>query len=364
MASENPPASSSHHTFTHSQAAPIAPPIQAASPPTKQSLKTWWKGFRPPQKAQETPGNSPSLDIQSFVGGETYYASTGFVSKLPKDLPPIFQESAMDGKTPAVDGLPHGGASPTSPITRETIDSAVTAQYGLLGEEASPASLLPQPSVGSAPTIAVRQSEEASPASSSPQASNKCFVLHACGLQKLLYRNSRRQPSSILSSASKEEILPQEISSTNANAKQRFVPNKEETDSPSGTLIAGLTSEGNTPGGAGILPNPNTKTPCFFHITPNLFRPKFYVVKIAKYFKAPGHQGIFGVPLRESITYANVAISLVDSEGKSYIYGYVPIVVAKCGVYLKEKGMYRFLFCVRGSLLILAKPPMSKAFFA
>jgi hypothetical protein len=49
--------------------------------------------------------------------------------------------------------------------------------------------------------------------------------------------------------------------------------------------------------------------------------------------------GIFGVPLRKSITYANVAISLVDDEGKSYIYGYVPIVVAKCGVYLKEKGM-------------------------
>ncbi|CAG8982104.1 hypothetical protein HYALB_00003196 [Hymenoscyphus albidus] len=48
--------------------------------------------------------------------------------------------------------------------------------------------------------------------------------------------------------------------------------------------------------------------------------------------------GIFGVPLRQSITYANVAISLVDAEGKSYIYGYVPIVVAKCGVYLKEKA--------------------------
>lgn len=49
-------------------------------------------------------------------------------------------------------------------------------------------------------------------------------------------------------------------------------------------------------------------------------------------------QGIFGVPLRQSITYANVAISLIDSNGKSYIYGYVPIVVAKCGVFLKEKG--------------------------
>ncbi|KAI0887494.1 RhoGAP-domain-containing protein [Annulohypoxylon maeteangense] len=49
-------------------------------------------------------------------------------------------------------------------------------------------------------------------------------------------------------------------------------------------------------------------------------------------------KGIFGVPLRQSITYANVAISLVDEKGKSYIYGYVPIVVAKCGVFLKEKA--------------------------
>lgn len=49
-------------------------------------------------------------------------------------------------------------------------------------------------------------------------------------------------------------------------------------------------------------------------------------------------QGIFGVPLHTSIRYANVAISLFDEQGESYIYGYVPIVVAKCGVYLKEKG--------------------------
>lgn len=48
--------------------------------------------------------------------------------------------------------------------------------------------------------------------------------------------------------------------------------------------------------------------------------------------------GIFGVPLRHSISYANVAISLIDENGQSYIYGYVPIVVAKCGVYLKEKA--------------------------
>jgi len=47
---------------------------------------------------------------------------------------------------------------------------------------------------------------------------------------------------------------------------------------------------------------------------------------------------ILGVPLQESIRYANVAISLMNEEGKSYIYGYVPIFVAKIGVFLKEKG--------------------------
>ncbi|EON69716.1 hypothetical protein W97_08976 [Coniosporium apollinis CBS 100218] len=47
---------------------------------------------------------------------------------------------------------------------------------------------------------------------------------------------------------------------------------------------------------------------------------------------------IFGVPLQTSIRYANVAISLYDADGRSYIYGYVPIVVAKCGVFLKEKA--------------------------
>lgn len=44
------------------------------------------------------------------------------------------------------------------------------------------------------------------------------------------------------------------------------------------------------------------------------------------------------MPLRQSVAYANVAISLIDENGKSYIYGYVPIVVAKCGVFLKEKA--------------------------
>jgi hypothetical protein len=50
--------------------------------------------------------------------------------------------------------------------------------------------------------------------------------------------------------------------------------------------------------------------------------------------------GVFGVPLYTSIRYANVAISLRNEDGDSYIYGYVPIVMAKTTAYLKEKGAY------------------------
>lgn len=48
--------------------------------------------------------------------------------------------------------------------------------------------------------------------------------------------------------------------------------------------------------------------------------------------------GVFGVPLQTSIQYANAAVSLFDDEGQSYIYGYIPILVGKTGVYLKERG--------------------------
>lgn len=49
-------------------------------------------------------------------------------------------------------------------------------------------------------------------------------------------------------------------------------------------------------------------------------------------------KAIFGIPLRQGIKYANVAITMLDDAGQSFIYGYVPIVVAKSGVYIKEKG--------------------------
>lgn len=47
---------------------------------------------------------------------------------------------------------------------------------------------------------------------------------------------------------------------------------------------------------------------------------------------------IFGVALTEGIRYANVAISLSNTEGELFVYGYIPIIVAKVGVFVKEKG--------------------------
>lgn len=67
---------------------------------------------------------------------------------------------------------------------------------------------------------------------------------------------------------------------------------------------------------------------------------------------AESPRGIFGIPLNVSIKYANVAISLTNDHGESFIYGYVPIVVAKCGVFLKEKGEQTWI--LGESLLIRA----------
>lgn len=50
---------------------------------------------------------------------------------------------------------------------------------------------------------------------------------------------------------------------------------------------------------------------------------------------------VFGKPLVISVPYANVPISLTDSAtGEAFIYGYIPIVVAKTCVFLKERGRF------------------------
>ncbi|KDE09844.1 hypothetical protein MVLG_00242 [Microbotryum lychnidis-dioicae p1A1 Lamole] len=51
-----------------------------------------------------------------------------------------------------------------------------------------------------------------------------------------------------------------------------------------------------------------------------------------------GEGRVFGVSPEQSLKYAAVAISTVSADGKPYVYGYVPIVVAKCGMMLKESA--------------------------
>jgi len=38
---------------------------------------------------------------------------------------------------------------------------------------------------------------------------------------------------------------------------------------------------------------------------------------------------LFGRPLKESVRYASVQISTADSSGRLYVWGYIPVVVAK-----------------------------------
>ncbi|KAJ6532030.1 Rho GTPase activation protein [Mycena capillaripes] len=47
---------------------------------------------------------------------------------------------------------------------------------------------------------------------------------------------------------------------------------------------------------------------------------------------------VFGKPLKESLKYASVQISTASANGELYVWGYIPVVVAKCGLYLKENA--------------------------
>ncbi|KAG2364600.1 Rho GTPase activation protein [Suillus spraguei] len=47
---------------------------------------------------------------------------------------------------------------------------------------------------------------------------------------------------------------------------------------------------------------------------------------------------VFQKPLKESLRYASVQISTANANGELYVWGYIPVVVAKCGLYLKENA--------------------------
>ena len=52
---------------------------------------------------------------------------------------------------------------------------------------------------------------------------------------------------------------------------------------------------------------------------------------------------MFGAPLHEALKHSSVAISLVNQDGKQYVWGYVTVIVAKIGLFLKQNGTCLFL---------------------
>ncbi|KAI0787491.1 Rho GTPase activation protein [Fomes fomentarius] len=53
---------------------------------------------------------------------------------------------------------------------------------------------------------------------------------------------------------------------------------------------------------------------------------------------ATGENAVFRKPLKESLKCASVQISTANANGELYVWGYIPVVVAKCGLYLKENA--------------------------
>ncbi|KAG2172592.1 hypothetical protein INT44_002607, partial [Umbelopsis vinacea] len=72
-------------------------------------------------------------------------------------------------------------------------------------------------------------------------------------------------------------------------------------------------------------------------------------------------KGVFGIPLVESIKYAYSTISYMDDETNEQCYGVIPTIVAKCGSFLKEEGLYvEGIFRLSGSAKRIA---MLQTFF-
>jgi len=313
----NLPASSSQQPFANPQPAPVSTSSQAAShatsPPTKQSLKSWWKGFRPPTKNPEPNGKSPSIlcsIMQDSSPLQRFYFASHYSTKIKHNQEADFKESSMGPEAPNTDG-------------------PLSETFGAKRSTESPSF------------------KEASQASSIKGSSHETFfealrgkVCRSKRARAVHHSRHTTRSRSVLRSIGKWCRLrqPDCFGTSRPDYKKG-----ESISSASGTFPASRYNETSatpivTRTIRGAKPRP------YFHLFKRVYVKLSTTSSLkhnAKTFTQVVEQptGIFGVPLRQSITYANVAISLVDAEGKSYIYGYVPIVVAKCGVYLKEKGM-------------------------
>ncbi|PBP16194.1 RhoGAP domain-containing protein [Diplocarpon rosae] len=295
MTSDNQPQGSAQQPFTNTQPSAAPHNLQATSPPTKQSLKTWWKGFsKQPPKIQEQNGkelfSTPFtwFPVAAPFRYEHNYYTGSLVLTLHSNTQGMFKENPMDCATPILDGA--SGEEEVShhiPSSSRCVASPLLVTASLTSEK-SPDSVTRRRLPGDIP-----------------------------GLDHGLERSSRGKQTTVLVDQSSTIFLEQ-IGEVVARAPGCEISSEQSVQAP--VTKTRQASFSNTIKRVKNALKINAKA------------------NAKKTTAAPPLTGIFGVPLRQSITYANVAISLVDSEGQSYIYGYVPIVVAKCGVYLKEKA--------------------------
>ncbi|WFD33157.1 GTPase activating protein (GAP) for Rho1p [Malassezia sp. CBS 17886] len=62
------------------------------------------------------------------------------------------------------------------------------------------------------------------------------------------------------------------------------------------------------------------------------------VVPLQREGRAASDPGVFGAPLSRALRLASVAISLADGNGEPHVWGYVPIVVARLGLFVKQNA--------------------------
>ena len=65
--------------------------------------------------------------------------------------------------------------------------------------------------------------------------------------------------------------------------------------------------------------------------------------KAEKVFEVSYHtkeKGVFGIALSESIKYAQSSISYIDDRTGKQCFGVIPTVIAKCGSFLKDEGIF------------------------
>lgn len=49
---------------------------------------------------------------------------------------------------------------------------------------------------------------------------------------------------------------------------------------------------------------------------------------------------MFGIPLTESLGYARSRISYIDEVTGNTCNGFIPVIIAKCGAFLKDEGFF------------------------